>query len=79
VTATMYRIVLHHIGHFVFSGSVDSTRKHAMLLHVFKAANPALIRDVVCNPSNESTVAMLQRIQDLPAFAPFRDQISQYT
>ncbi|KAF0686865.1 Aste57867_21369 [Aphanomyces stellatus] len=77
--ATMYRIVLHHIGHFVFSGSVDSTRKHAMLLHVFKAANPALIRDVVCNPSNESTVAMLQRIQDLPAFAPFRDQISQYT
>ncbi|RHY48447.1 hypothetical protein DYB34_011215 [Aphanomyces astaci] len=73
--AAMYRWVVHHIGHFCFSGPVASSRKHSMLRRLLEAPSTQLVRDVVLNPANETTTAMLAHVQDLPPFAAFRDTI----
>ncbi|ETV96491.1 hypothetical protein, variant [Aphanomyces invadans] len=73
----MYRMVVHHIAHFCFTGAVTSLRKQSMLLEVFQSKLRRLIHDMVSNPTNETTRAMLTHAKDLGPFAPYSDVIQE--
>ncbi|RHY31429.1 hypothetical protein DYB32_003505 [Aphanomyces invadans] len=73
----MYRMVVHHIAHFCFTGAVTSLRKQSMLLEVFQSKLRRLIHDMVSNPTNETTRAMLTHAKDLDPFAPYSEVIQE--
>ncbi|KAH9162069.1 hypothetical protein LEN26_001116 [Aphanomyces euteiches] len=75
---SMYRMVIHHVGHFCFSGSLTASRKQTMLRQMLQKASSQLVDDVVQNPTNETTQEMLQHLLSLPDFIPYKDQLSTY-
>ncbi|CAK4727203.1 unnamed protein product [Aphanomyces euteiches] len=75
---SMYRMVIHHVGHFCFSGSLTASRKQTMLRQMLQKASSQLVDDVVQNPTNETTQEMLRHLLSLPDFIPYKDQLSTY-
>ncbi|CAK4513216.1 unnamed protein product [Aphanomyces euteiches] len=75
---SMYRMVIHHVGHFCFSGSLTASRKQTMLRQMLQKASSQLVDDVVQNPTNETTQEMVRHLLSLPDFIPYKDQLSTY-